>query len=97
MGLEFILCNPPQLIHSIPGGSPRVTSQHPDVFPAQVSEAFLEHTTNFVHGGHEFHIGVIQEVIFRFCCLSNKVKHGDVPHRGQQTNNLESNQKGVFQ
>lgn len=76
MGFEFIPYNPPQLIHSIAGGSPRVTSKHPSVFPAQVLEAFLEHITNSVHAWHKFHTGVIQEVVLQFCCLSNRVKHG---------------------
>ena len=65
-----------------------MTSKHANVFPVQVVEAFLEDITDSVHGWHEVHIGVIQEVVLQLRCLSSKVKHGDVPLRSQQTNNL---------
>lgn len=93
MGFEFVLYSPPQHIHSLPGENPGVTSKHPNVFPAQVPETFLEHVTNFMHRRHKCHIDVIQDVFLPFCCFSNKVKYGNIPLRGQQSNNLESSQK----
>ena len=47
-----------------------MTSKHANVFPAQVAEAFREDITDSVHGGHEVHIGIIQEVVLQFGCLS---------------------------
>lgn len=64
-----------------------MTSKHANVFPAQVAEAFREDITDSVHGGHEVHIGIIQEVVLQFGCLSGNVKHGDVSLRSQQINN----------